>query len=53
MNAVTLHDAFIGVGCAGQHRPKHAVTVEAGAIWGQVYDAVTTKGAATSRAVDA
>jgi FAD/FMN-containing dehydrogenase len=44
MNAVTLHDAFIGVGCEGQHPPKHAVTVEAGAIWGQVYDAVTTKG---------
>ena len=43
MNAVTLHDAFIGVGCEGQHSSKHAVTVEAGAIWGQVYDAVTTK----------
>ena len=42
MNAVTLHDAFIGVGCEG-HPPKHAVTVEAGANWGQVYDAVTTK----------
>ena len=44
MNAVTLHDAFIGVGCVGQHRPKHAVTVGAGAIWRQVYDDVTTKG---------
>jgi FAD/FMN-containing dehydrogenase len=44
MNAVTLRDAFIGVGCVGRHRPKHAVTVEAGAIWRQVYDAVTTKG---------
>jgi FAD/FMN-containing dehydrogenase len=44
MNGVTLHDAFIGVGCEGQHSPQHAVTVEAGAIWGQVYDAVTTKG---------
>ena len=43
MNTVTLHDAF-GAGCAGQHRPEQAVTVEAGAIWGQVYDAVTTKG---------
>ena len=25
-------------------RREQAVTVEAGAIWGQVYDAVTTKG---------
>jgi FAD/FMN-containing dehydrogenase len=44
MNAVTLHDAFIGTGCEGEYPPKHAVTVEAGATWGQVYDAVTTKG---------
>ena len=43
MNAVTVHDAFIGAGCAGRHEPQQAVTVEAGAIWGQVYDAVTTK----------
>jgi FAD/FMN-containing dehydrogenase len=43
MNAVTLHEAFIGAGCAGRHEPQHAVTVEAGAIWGQVYDAVTPK----------
>ena len=44
MNAITLHDAFIPAGCAGQTAPQPAVTVEAGAIWGQVYDAVTTKG---------
>ena len=44
MNAVTLHDAFVGAGCAGRHAPQPAVTVEAGAIWGQVYDAVTTEG---------
>jgi FAD/FMN-containing dehydrogenase len=43
MNAVTLDDAFIGVGRAEQYRPEQPVTVEAGAIWGQVYDAVTTK----------
>jgi FAD/FMN-containing dehydrogenase len=30
-------------GCAGQHRQEQAVAVEAGAVWGQVYDAVTTK----------
>ena len=44
MNAVALRDAFIGTGCVGKHRPEQAVAVEAGAIWGQVYDAVTTKG---------
>ena len=43
MNAVTVHDAFIGAGCAGRHEAQQAVTVEAGAIWGQVYDAVTTR----------
>jgi FAD/FMN-containing dehydrogenase len=42
MNAVTLHDAFVGTGCAGRHAPQPAVTIEAGAIWGPVYDAVTT-----------
>jgi hypothetical protein len=44
MNSVTLQDAFVGTACAGQHGPEQAVTVEAGAIWGPVYDAVTTKG---------
>ena len=43
MNAVTLHDAFVGTGCAGSDAPQPAVTVQAGAIWGQVYDAVTTQ----------
>ena len=43
MNAVAVHDAFVGAGCAGRVEPAPAVTVEAGAIWGQVYDEVTTK----------
>jgi FAD/FMN-containing dehydrogenase len=43
MNAVTVHDAFVGAGCAGREEPQQAVSIEAGAIWGQVYDAVTTK----------
>jgi FAD/FMN-containing dehydrogenase len=43
MNAVTMHDGFIGAGCAGRHEAQQAVTVEAGAIWGHVYDAVTTR----------
>jgi len=44
MNAIALKDAFVGAGCAGLYEPKPAVAVEAGAIWGQVYDAVSTKG---------
>lgn len=43
MHAVTLHDAFVGNGCAGREDPQQAVTVEAGAVWMHVYDAVTTK----------
>jgi FAD/FMN-containing dehydrogenase len=43
MNGITVHDAFVGVGCAGRHPPQPAVSVEAGVFWGQVYDAVTTK----------
>jgi FAD/FMN-containing dehydrogenase len=44
MNLITLHDAFVGAGCQGQQAPQQAVTVGPGAIWGQTYDAVTTKG---------
>ena len=43
MNAVALHEAFVGDGCAGQSEPLPAVTVEAGAIWGHVYNAVTAE----------
>ncbi len=44
MNAVRLEDAFTGVGCAAAgHSPQPAVTVGAGAIWADVYDAVTTR----------
>ena len=39
----TLHDTFVGAGCEGQARPQPAVSIGAGAIWGHVYDAVTTK----------
>ena len=42
MKAVALHDSFVPMGCSFE--PQPAVTVEAGAIWGQVYDAVTTGG---------
>jgi len=43
MNAITVHDAFVGAGCAGRTAPQPAVTVEAGAIWMHVYNEVTTK----------
>ena len=43
MNAVKLHDAFVGAGCEGRAEPQPAVSVEAGAIWGHVYDEVTTR----------
>jgi FAD/FMN-containing dehydrogenase len=44
MNSITLHDAFVARGCAGKQTPQPAVTIGAGAIWAQAYDAVTTKG---------
>lgn len=44
MNAVHLHDGFVGQGCAGAQAPQPAVTVEAGAMWIDAYDAVTTRG---------
>ena len=43
MSAITVHEAFVGAGCAGRHAPQPAVTIEAGAIWGHVYDAVATE----------
>ena len=44
MNAIELHEAFVGQGCNGRQAPQPAVTVEAGAMWIDAYDAVTTKG---------
>jgi FAD/FMN-containing dehydrogenase len=42
MNAVTLHDSFVGRGCEGKVAPAPAVTAEAGAVWIDLYTAVTT-----------
>ena len=41
MANIVLHDAFVPQGTSAQ--PQPAVSVDAGAIWGRVYDAVTTK----------
>src|SRR5271165_789725 len=43
MNAVALHDAFVGGGCEGQVPPAPAVSIEAGAIWGHAYNEVAVK----------
>ncbi|WP_247342594.1 FAD-binding oxidoreductase [Bradyrhizobium sp. 61] len=44
MSGITLHDAFVPVGCDATYTPQPAVTVEAGARWLAIYDAVTTRG---------
>jgi FAD/FMN-containing dehydrogenase len=44
MGAVELHDRFVPRGAAGLVEPEAAVSVGAGAIWLEVYDAVTTRG---------
>lgn len=43
MNDVTLYDAFVGEGCEGKQTPQPAVTIGAGAMWIDAYNAVTTK----------
>jgi FAD/FMN-containing dehydrogenase len=42
MNAVTLHDSFVGRGCEGKLAPVPAVSAEAGCVWIDLYTAVTT-----------
>ena len=44
MNAIVLHDAFVGAGCEGHAEPQPAVSIEAGAIWGHVYNEAAVKG---------
>ena len=53
MNAIVMHDAFVGAGCEGRAEPQPAVSIEPGAIWAQAYNEVTTKGGVTSRAAAA
>ena len=42
MDSITLHDSFVGVGCKGRHAAVPAVSVQTGARWFPVYNAVTT-----------
>ncbi|MGZ5786601.1 MAG: FAD-dependent oxidoreductase [Ramlibacter sp.] len=44
LNDIALHDSFVAQGCAAQAKPVRAVSIGAGAIWAQAYDAVTTRG---------
>jgi FAD/FMN-containing dehydrogenase len=44
MHDAVRHDAFVPQGCDDSHAPQPAVTLGAGAIWMQAYDAVTTRG---------
>lgn len=43
LRAIELHDGFVPQGAAGLVEPETAVSVGAGAIWMDAYDAVTTK----------
>lgn len=42
MNTVTVHDAFVARGCEGKMAPVPAVSCGAGAMWIDLYHAVTT-----------
>ena len=42
MRQVTLHDAFVAAGSSAETAPVQAVTAEAGAVWIDLYHAVTT-----------
>jgi FAD/FMN-containing dehydrogenase len=44
MATIVMHDAFVAQGCEGKAAPLRAVSVGAGTLWSQAYDAVTTKG---------
>src|ERR1700738_3875582 len=43
MNKITLHGAFVAQGCESRTSPVPAVTAEAGAMWIDLYHAVTTE----------
>jgi FAD/FMN-containing dehydrogenase len=44
LNQVTPHDAFVPAGCGAKVQPTAAVSAGAGAMWIDLYDAVTTRG---------
>ncbi len=47
MNGIRLHDAFVAAGSEGEATaPPRAVSIGAGAIWAEAYDAVTNRAGA-------
>jgi FAD/FMN-containing dehydrogenase len=45
LDDIELHDAFVPRGCEGRVAAQPAVSLGAGCIWLEAYDAVTTRGA--------
>lgn len=43
MNKIVVHENFVAHGCESKRPPQPAVTIEAGALWLQTYNEVTTK----------
>lgn len=43
MNDISLHPDFVGAGCEGTIKPQPAVSAGAGAMWADLYHAVTTE----------
>src|SRR5215510_12792665 len=43
MHDIVMHDAFVPQGCEHTMQPQPAVTLGAGTIWMQAYQAVTTQ----------
>lgn len=43
MNNIVMHDSFVARGCAGKQTPQPAVTIDAGVMWLQAYNAVSVK----------
>jgi FAD/FMN-containing dehydrogenase len=43
INAISLHETFVGQGCEGAQAPLPAVSIGAGARWLEAYQAVTTR----------
>ncbi|MEO7310676.1 MAG: FAD-binding oxidoreductase [Chitinophagaceae bacterium] len=43
MNKIVIHENFLAEGCESKQSPQPAVTIEAGALWIQAYNDVTTK----------
>jgi FAD/FMN-containing dehydrogenase len=43
MNVITVHESFVGAGCEGKIKQEPAVSMGAGAMWSDLYHAVTNE----------